>query len=96
METETKEQSQEPQALPGLIEGRIVHYVMPTDREVQLQHRPAVIVRIWDHGQGTVNLQVFTDGDNDGVCAAGETWWRTSIRYSEKMEPNTWHWIERA
>ena len=48
--------------MEGLIEGRIVHYVMPDG-----EHRPAVVVKVWDHeGEtGTSNLQIITDGPND-------------------------------
>jgi hypothetical protein len=65
----------------GLIEGRIVHYVLPTG-----EHRPAIVVQVWrtfeqvdpnlDPGltqelrlvppaSGCSNLQVFTDRGND-------------------------------
>jgi hypothetical protein len=93
----------EPKVMPGLTEGRIVHFVMPND-----EHRPAIIVKVWDHGQGTVNLQVFTDGSNDNRVVSGEEsvsfnlateagiMWRTSIVYREIPERNTWHWIEPA
>jgi len=48
--------------MEGLTEGRMVHYVMPNG-----QHRPAIIVKVWDHQgvNGTSNLQVITDGPND-------------------------------
>jgi hypothetical protein len=95
---------QEPKAMEGLIEGRMVHYMMPSNGE----HRPAVIVKVWDHGEGIVNLQVFTDCGNDfrEVSGGGSTdfndavatgiLWRTSIPYDKTMSLNTWHWIERA
>lgn len=95
--------------MEGLIEGRIVHYVMPNGK-----HNPAVLVRIWNDN-GLSNLQVITDGSNDlpwpdtaeekqkysncGISLDdihhGHIW-KTSISFSDKMEPNTWHWIERA
>ncbi|MFA5836210.1 MAG: hypothetical protein WC837_04555 [Bellilinea sp.] len=87
----------------GLIEGRIVHYVMPDGK-----HRPAIIVRVWDkaHTNGCVNLTVFTDWTNDSRgpdyvmdadCAAGKMW-RTSVLFDGNTDPapGTWHWIERA
>lgn len=48
--------------MEGLIEGRIVHFVMPNG-----QHRPAIVTQVWDRGgtTGTANLLVFTDGSND-------------------------------
>ncbi len=53
--------------MEGLTEGRIVHYVMPDG----VEHRPAIVVKVWRNGDGTppkngcANLQVFTDGSND-------------------------------
>jgi hypothetical protein len=90
--------------MEGLTEGRIVHYTLD-----ETEHRPAIVVKVWRtaDGQppenGMCNLQVFTDGQNDhyhnehlpfgfekGIA------WCTSILYSEKKEPGTWHWIEKA
>ncbi len=48
--------------IEGLTEGRIVHYVL----EGKGDHRPAIVVRDWKQENGLVNLQVFTDGWNDG------------------------------
>lgn len=88
--------------MQGLTEGRIVHFVMPDGK-----HRPAIIVQVWNP-EGTVNLQVFTDGLNDERTVSGEEstafndsvktgiLWRTSIVYSEDKEPDTWHWVEPA
>lgn len=91
--------------MPGLTEGRMVHFVMPDG-----QHRPAIVVLVWHVSgacPGYVNLQVFTDGTND-LSSQGKLhpddvdriafgiWWRTSVCYSEGKEPGTWHWIERA
>ena len=87
--------------LSGLTEGRIVHYVLP-DGHSTGQHRPAIVVRVWRdaNGQtqtnGLVQLQVFTDGSNDGESYAGGLCWATSIEYSDDARPRTWHWIERA
>ena len=90
----------------GLIEGRIVHYVMPNGR-----HLPAIVVNVWGES-GVSNLQVITDGTNDlpytqddkekfsnfGIVldevAHGHIW-KTSIAFSENKETNTWHWPER-
>jgi hypothetical protein len=59
--------------MDGLIEGRIVHFVMPNG-----QHRPAIVVQVWRvpdspgpepilkaPENGCCNLRVFTDGPND-------------------------------
>lgn len=100
------------QLMPGLTEGRIVHYVLDTGPN-QGQHRPAIVVRDWKQPNGLVQLQVFTDGLNDGFnneISVKETgWkeavtvrqvaniiWRTSVIYSEDPKLGTWHWIEKA
>lgn len=95
VENETKE-------IKGLTEGRMVHYVLP-DWHVKMQsvgeHRPAVVVKVWDNhaDNGCVNLQVFMDGDggdyNDGT---DNVMWATSILHSDEKEPGTWHFIEAA
>ena len=86
-------ESTQPKVIPGLTEGRMVHYVLP-DGVRKGEHRPAVIVKVWDHGHGTSNLQVFTDGMNDKTVNGLE--WKTSIMYSEDKMPGTWHFIEKA
>lgn len=82
--------------MEGLAEGRIVHAVIK-DRNSEFQHRPAVIVRVWNQETGTINLQIFTDGLNDGEEYASGIYWGTSYVY----DPNgtglmTWHWPEKV
>jgi hypothetical protein len=88
--------------MEGLTEGRIVHYVMDRGRN-QGEHRPAIVVRVWRvngeaQANGLCQLQVFTDGLNDGGDLSSGLFWSTSVEYSEPSEnkPRTWHWIERA
>lgn len=85
--------------MPGLTEGRIVHYVLP-DGPHAGEHRPAIIVKIWDRHRGYANLQVFIDGGNDIAWPISEhipgTQWATSVEFSEEPRPRTWHWIEPA
>lgn len=82
--------------IPGLGVGRIVHYVMPAESRYPGVCRPAIIVQIWGD-DGFVNLCVFLDGDNDGVTAAGETWWRGTVPYSPDLIAfGTWHFPERV
>jgi len=73
--------------MEGFTEGRMVHFVMPDG-----EHRPAVVVRVWrpqtPENPGYCNLQVFTDGSNDGP--GNETGF-----YSDAKLPRTWHWIEK-
>jgi hypothetical protein len=80
--------------LEGLTEGRMVHYVLATGPN-KGSHRPAVIVRIWTkEAPYTSQLQVFTDGANDGL---DNVHWATSVTYDESGEKqHSWHWIERA
>lgn len=81
--------------MQGLTEGRIVHFVMPDGA-----HRPAIVVNVWQvSGQceGYVNLQVFTDGANDGQAFASGLLWQTSVCHdTDTKKPGTWHWIEPA
>jgi hypothetical protein len=84
----------------GLTEGRIVHYVMDHGHNVGA-HRPAIVVRNWKQENGLVQLQVFTDGLNDGFAdSAGAPMnilWCTSVLHDEgEKQPGTWHWIERT
>ncbi len=82
--------------------GRIVHYVpQPGDigpyrgrseGEV-LPERPAIVVAV--HSGNCVNLQVFTDGLNDGHPEERPLLRKTSVLYSASREPGTWHWPER-
>lgn len=94
--------TEKPAPIPGLTEGRIVHYVLPHGRGAG-QHRPAIVVKDWKSHEyagapGSVNLHVFTDHTNDFQVGEGSDGhlWATSIRYSEEKEPGTWHWIEVA
>lgn len=79
--------------MDGVVEGRIVHFVMDHGPYVG-QHRAAMIVRVWNTATGMANLTVFPDWDNDHVPEGLS--WQPSVPYSEDHEPRTWHWIERA
>lgn len=77
--------------MEGVIEGRIVHYVLPDGTE---KHRAAIIVNAWTNGggeNGCVNLTVFTDWTNDSKDGSAVSW-ATSVHYSKTKEPGTWHW----
>lgn len=70
--------------------GRTVHFVLDSGPN-KGEDRPAVIVRVWT--DELVNLQVITDGPNDGLDAIV---WKTSIQFSEDTSKTpTWHWPER-
>lgn len=93
-EQPTTYETNEPRVIPGLVEGRNVHYVIPDEQRNAGQHRAAIICRVWDHGSGLCNLHVFWDGQNDNADDRGS--WLGSIYYSEEPKPNTWHFMERA
>ncbi len=83
--------------MDGLTEGRIVHFVIPNG-----EHRAAIVVLVcpkaWGYPAGTSQLQVFMDGTNDRAPGydGGGIMWATSVFFSEKPTPGSWHWIERA
>lgn len=79
--------------------GRIVHFVLPESSRYPGGHRPAIIVRIWDENptiDSLVQLQVFTDGSNDGELYKSGLFWATSVHYADpsQNEGYTWHWPE--
>jgi hypothetical protein len=86
--------------MQGLTEGRMVHYILP-DGAIG-QHRPAIVVKVWDREAGTINLRVFYDGTNDFLESDGTpppcgSFWATSVRFDAAgVEAGTWHWIEPA
>jgi len=55
--------------------------------------RPAIITRVWDNPvrkDSVVQLQVFTDGQNDGMANVE---WRTSVHQDHKKSPGTFHYV---
>lgn len=74
--------------------GRVVHFVLDIGRS-KGEHRPAIIVRIWDvdpKPESLCQLQVFTDDNNDGLPPV---LWATSVHQdAETKAPRTWHWPE--
>lgn len=92
--------------MESLIEGRIVHYVLPDGRSAG-QVRPAIVVRVWRGADGKAQengicqLCVFVDGNNDvfsekAVQPPQMTQWHSSITYDESGALGTWHWPPRA
>jgi hypothetical protein len=80
--------------MEGLTEGRMVHFVLEDGRHAG-EHRPAIVVKVWNKDVGLVNLQVLCDGTNDYLNGK-DTRWVTSAEYDESGKPRTWHWIEPA
>lgn len=91
--TEPLEAKPEPQK-PSV--GRIVHFVLDSGQS-KGQHRPAIVVNDWN-GSTRINLQVFTDGENDGQLYKSGIYWATSVPYADPSEnkPFSWHWPERV
>ena len=84
--------------LPSI--GRIVHFILE-DGPNKGAHRPAIIVRVWaqpgqERPETAVQLQVFTDGTNDGIQGGASVIWKTSRQYRDPAEevPGTYHWPE--
>jgi hypothetical protein len=71
--------------MDGLTVGRMVHYVRTTNI-----HEAATISEVIDKEKGIVVLHIFS------VRGATAVMIRSAIKYDEKMEPNTWHWIEKV
>ncbi|MEO7716278.1 MAG: hypothetical protein ABIY70_08740 [Capsulimonas sp.] len=86
--------------IPGLTEGRVVHYVLDKGPSAG-QIRPAFVVRVWNRtstdkaSRGCVQLQVFTDAPNDQLENVVH---RSSVLYDDGPEPalGTWRWPARA
>ena len=86
-----------PEQVPSV--GRIVHFIMPESSRYPGEHRPAIIVKVWDTDpkpDSMVQLQVFTDGSNDGEFFKSGLFWATSVTYADPSEnkPYSWHWPE--
>ena len=78
------------QQVPSI--GRIVHYKLPggTNRG---HYRPAIIVRVWDEPatpESLVQLQVFTDGQNDGLVGFPNVIWETSVKPGDGFGEYIW------
>lgn len=94
--------------MEGVSVGRIVHYVMEEGHQEAGHVRPAMIVALFEPqggAAGMVQLQVFTDGSNDGEEAKSGIIWRTSIPFADQRVPEdqkfpwpgrTWHWPPRV
>jgi hypothetical protein len=80
---------------PSVTVGRIVLYTLTNGPHVG-ENRPAIVVRVWTDVM--VNLQVFTDGPNDGEGHQGGIVWATSVAYDDSATPaaHTWRWPPRS
>ena len=87
----------EPAQKPSI--GRIVHFVLDGGPH-KGEHRPAIITKMWPNynDREHVQLQVFTDGPNDGEAYKSGLFWATSVTYADASEnkPYSWHWPEKV
>lgn len=99
---ESQPQLQLHQRWPPIFIGDIVHYVLDTPHQSDVQgltaygkdaHRPAIIVAVRTTAtQIIAQLQVFTDNTNDGPGYANGMVWRTSVPYHAHPHlPGTFH-----
>lgn len=76
--------------MPGLAEGRIVHYVAYNDR-----HLAAVVIG-GDFASGAVNLAVFSDMPNVRGGVNFGLQFQASVPFDDANAPGSWHWPERV
>lgn len=87
--------------IEGLTAGRVVHYVPRNDETMRGglthgTHRAAVVVYVWGQ-DGTADLLIFWDGQNDGRSQSQPVEWKTSVHYDPTGETlGSFHFIERA
>lgn len=70
--------------------GRVLHFVVPDTNGTKC--RPAIVVEDWPKSgrPGYVNLQVLTDGKNDGK---DNVVWETSVLPNHAARAmRSWHW----
>ena len=87
-----EEEKETPDGMPGLIEGRLAHYVAFNQRHL------AALVIGYDPSQSynAVDLAVFTNMTNVAGNKNYGLQFHSDVKYSESKEPGTWHWIEKA
>lgn len=80
-----------PALMPGITEGRCVHYVAYNGR-----HLAALIIGSDQRTRyNDVDLAVFTNMQNvNGIKNFGLQF-HQNVEYSEDPKPGTWHWIEK-
>ncbi|SRR6266567_696 len=81
-----------PGTMPGIIEGRIIHYVAYNGR-----HLAGIIIGCdASRSYSDVDMVIFTNMSNvNGVKNFGMQF-HADIAYSESPVPGTWHWPEKA
>lgn len=97
-----KDEDEPPQAseqVPKPSLGRIV-LARFKNKSGDLVTRPGIVVQVFDKtkdqsglGLPLINLQVFTDGANDGVGGPDGIKWLTSLSYSKDAKDMTWSWM---
>jgi hypothetical protein len=81
-----EEKAELPTSLPGLIEGRCVHYVAYNGR-----HLAAIVI---GHDESKADLVVFTNMLNVNGMKNFGLQFHQDVEYSEQPTPGTYHWLE--
>jgi hypothetical protein len=90
--SEEQAEYQQPESLPGLLEGRIVHYVAYNGR-----HLAAIVIgHDGSKSYSDADIALFTNMNNVNGSKSFGLQFHQDIPYSETKEPGTWHWIERS
>lgn len=83
---------EQPASLPGLIEGRVIHYVAYNGRHLA----GMVIGHNASEGYSQADLVIFTNMSNvNGVKNFGMQF-HSDVEYSASKLQGTWHWPEKA
>lgn len=83
---------EQPESLPGLIEGRIIHYVAYNGRHLA----GMVIGHDGSQSYSQADLVIFTNtGNVNGVKNFGMQF-HSDVEYSKEPKSGTWHWPEKA
>jgi hypothetical protein len=76
--------------MEGLVEGRIVHYVMSNG-----SHRPAIVVNVLNKEAGSVELHVFLS-KWDYPYEEAKVMMAYASYSDSAVTLGSWHWIEKA
>lgn len=98
--------------MKDLTVGRIVHFVMDVGRHKGdhrpaivvrnwEQENGLVQLQVFTDGanddiKDTIAVHCSETNTAHSIHVTANTFWRTSVLYSETKEPGTWHWPERA
>lgn len=85
-------QIEAPLRFPGLIEGRIIHYVA-----YNMRHLAGIVIgHEASEGYDQADLVIFTNMSNVNYRKNFGMQFHEDVLYSEEPKPGTWHWPEKA